>query len=190
MPRLWNETIDEHRRAVRDATLDCAATLVAERGLRAVTMSQIAKETGIGRATLYKYFPDVDAILLAWHERQVGGHLKRLAELRDQAVGAEAQLEVVLHAYAQIQYAQAKTARAAALHQGEHVADAHEHLATMVRDLIGQAATDGALRDDIAPAELTEYALHALAAAPGLRSKTAVDRLVKVTLDGLRTRAR
>lgn len=34
-----------------------------------MTMSRIAEEIGIGRATLYKYFPDVEAILLAWHER-------------------------------------------------------------------------------------------------------------------------
>src|SRR5918996_4902222 len=62
VPRLWTETIEEHRRAVRDATLDTAAALVGEHGLRSVTMSQIAEETGIGRATLYKYFPDVEAI--------------------------------------------------------------------------------------------------------------------------------
>jgi len=75
MPKLWDETIEAHRRAVRDATLDTAAALVAERGLRAVTMSQIAEETGIGRATLYKYFPDVEAILVAWHERHISAHL-------------------------------------------------------------------------------------------------------------------
>jgi AcrR family transcriptional regulator len=34
-------------------------------------MSQIAEETRVGRATLYKYFPDVDAILVAWDERHV-----------------------------------------------------------------------------------------------------------------------
>ncbi|TIL19051.1 MAG: helix-turn-helix transcriptional regulator, partial [Mesorhizobium sp.] len=55
MPKLWNETIDAHRRAVRDATLDTTAALVAEHGLLSVTMSKIAEETGIGRATLYKY---------------------------------------------------------------------------------------------------------------------------------------
>ncbi len=58
VPKLWNDTIAAHRRAVRDATLDTTAALVAEHGLAAVTMSQIAEETGIGRATLYKYFPD------------------------------------------------------------------------------------------------------------------------------------
>ncbi|TJV36742.1 MAG: helix-turn-helix transcriptional regulator, partial [Mesorhizobium sp.] len=55
MPKLWNETIDAHRRAVRDACLDTTAALVAEHGLLSVTMSKIAEETGIGRATLYKY---------------------------------------------------------------------------------------------------------------------------------------
>ncbi|MDR0358963.1 MAG: TetR/AcrR family transcriptional regulator, partial [bacterium] len=71
MPRLWNDTIEAHRQAVREATLDTAADLVAERGLASVTMSQIAEQTGIGRATMYKYFRDVDSILIAWHERQV-----------------------------------------------------------------------------------------------------------------------
>ncbi len=85
MPKLWNETIEAHRRAVRDATLDATAALVAAHGLASVTMSRIAEETGIGRATLYKYFPDVEAILVAWHERQVTGHLAQLTELRDQA---------------------------------------------------------------------------------------------------------
>ena len=64
MPKLWNETIEAHRRAVHEAILNTTAALVAEHGLRSVTMSQIAEEAGIGRATLYKYFSDVDAILL------------------------------------------------------------------------------------------------------------------------------
>jgi AcrR family transcriptional regulator len=75
VPKLWSETIEAHRREVRDATLDTTAALVAEHGLRSVTMSRIAAETGIGRATLYKYFSGVEAILVAWHERQITGHL-------------------------------------------------------------------------------------------------------------------
>src|SRR6266700_667337 len=98
MPKLWTQTVEEHRRAVRDATLDAAAALVAEHGLASVTMSQIAAETGIGRATLYKYFPDVEAILIAWHERQITRHLQHLAEARDAADPGK-QLVAVLEAY-------------------------------------------------------------------------------------------
>jgi AcrR family transcriptional regulator len=71
VPRLWDETIEAHRRAVRDATLDTTAALVAEHGLASVTMSQIAEQTGIGRATLYKYYPDVEAILVAWQGKEL-----------------------------------------------------------------------------------------------------------------------
>ncbi|HZA80384.1 MAG TPA: helix-turn-helix domain-containing protein, partial [Actinomycetes bacterium] len=84
MPKLWDETIEAHRLQVREAILDTTAALVASHGLRSVTMSEIAERTGIGRATLYKYFPDVEAILLAWHERQITTHLAQLEELRDQ----------------------------------------------------------------------------------------------------------
>src|SRR5207245_866718 len=59
VPKLWSDTIETHRREVRDAILETTVALVTKQGLRAVTMSQIADEAGIGRATLYKYFPDV-----------------------------------------------------------------------------------------------------------------------------------
>jgi hypothetical protein len=56
----------------------------------------------------------------------------------------------------------------------------------MIRDLITDAATTGEIRDDMAPGELASYCIHALAAASSLPSKAAVDRLVAVTLAGLR----
>lgn len=102
MPKLWNQTIEAHRREVREAILDTTAGLVTERGLLSVTMSEIAEKTGIGRATLYKYFPDVESILAAWHERQISGHLEQLARVRDQAEGPAERLEAVMEAYALI----------------------------------------------------------------------------------------
>jgi len=186
VPKLWKETIEAHRRAVREATLDTTAALVAEHGLRSVTMSQIAEETGIGRATLYKYFPDVEAILLAWHERQISEHLEHLASLRDGAGNAGERLEAVLEAYALIQHEHPGTELAALLHRGEHVARAQQHLRDFLRDLLIQGADSGYLRDDVTPDELAMYCLHALAAANGLPSKAAVRRLVTVTLAGLR----
>ena len=186
VPKLWSETIEAHRRAVRDAILETTWALVAEHGLRSVTMSRIAEKTGIGRATLYKYFPDVEAILLAWHQRHVTGHLEHLAELRDQAGDPVERLETVLEAYALIQHKRHATELAALLHRDEHAAQAQQHLTDIIRDLLTEAVGTGDVRDDVAPDELASYCLHALAAASSLASEAAVGRLVTVTLAGLR----
>jgi AcrR family transcriptional regulator len=186
MPKLWNATIEAHRAAVRDATLDTTAALVAAHGLTAVTMSRIAKETGIGRATLYKYFPDVEAIMVAWHERQVTGHLAQLAAIRDQAGEAGTRLAAVLESYALITHAYHGSDLAAILHRGEHVVHAHRQLSDLVRDLLREGVRSGEVRDDVPAEELAGYCLHALNAAGSLPSKDAVHRLVAVTLAGLR----
>jgi AcrR family transcriptional regulator len=189
VPNLWNETIKAHRAAVREAILETTWALVAEHGLRSVTMSQIAEKTSIGRATLYKYFSDVEAILLAWHERQITGHLEHLAEIRDQAGGAGERLEAVLEAYALISHesrGHRDTELAAFLHRDEQVARAQQQLRDMIRDLLTEGAQTGDVRGDVAPDELASYCLYALTAASSLPSKAAVRRLVTVTLAGLR----
>ena len=188
VPKLWNDTIQAHRRAVRDATLDTTAALVAEHGLRAVTMSQIAERSGIGRATLYKYFPDVEAILIAWHERQITGHLDHLAKVRDKAGDPAERLEAVLRAYALISHDHRRhnTELAAFMHRHEQVARAQRQLRDMIRQLLAEAAATGDVREDVAPDELASYCLHALTAAGNLPSQAAVGRLVTVTVAGLR----
>ncbi|QYX76164.1 TetR/AcrR family transcriptional regulator [Streptomyces akebiae] len=186
MPKLWNETIDAHRHAVREAILNTTTELVKAGGLRSVTMSQIAEKTGIGRATLYKYFSDVEAVLLAWHERQVTGHLHQMAEVAGQPGTPAERLQAVLEAYADIARQRHGGELATLLHQGEHVSHAEHHLAHMVQALIAEGADSGDLRGDIPPAELAQYCLHALTAAAGLPSVAAVRRLVGVTLNGLR----
>jgi AcrR family transcriptional regulator len=157
-----------------------------------VTMSQIAEETGIGRATLYKYFPDVEAILFAWHERKITAHLGYLAEVRDQAGDVGGRLQAVLEAYAFISFesrGHQNTELAAFLHRDEHLARAQQQLRNLIRSLLTEASNAGDVRDDVTADELVDYCLHALAAASGLRSRAAVRRLVTVTLDGLQPRA-
>ncbi len=171
---------------MRDAALDTAAALVAEHGLTSVTMSKIAEATGIGRATLYKYFPDVEAILVAWHERQVSGHLEHLARVRDQVGDASKRLEAVLEAYAFISHERHDTELATLLHRGEHVTLVQQRLSGFIRDLLAEGAETGDLRSDVTPDELASYCLHALTAASSLPSEAAVRRLVTVTLAGLR----
>ena len=173
--------------------MDTTAALVAERGPRSVTMSQIAEETGIGRATLYRYFPGVEAILLAWHERQIAGHLDHLAEVRDRAGGAVGRLEAVLEAYALILHETQRhhdTELAAFVHRDEHVVRAQHMLRQMLRELLTAGVDAGDIRSDVRADELVSYCVHALAAAGSLPSLPAVRRLVAITLAGLRPASR
>lgn len=186
---MWTDTIETHRREVRDAVLAATSRLIAEQGLLAVTMSGIAEGAGIGRATLYKYFPDVESILHVWHERQIAAHLDQLTAARDQARHPSDRLQAVLEAYALISresHVPHDGELASLMHRDEHVHRAEHQLRQLIQELLADGAKAGTVRDDIPPAELAEYCLHALAASSGLGSKTAVSRLVSVTLSGLR----
>jgi AcrR family transcriptional regulator len=190
VPKLWARTVESHRQEVREAILDTTAALVAERGLRSVTMSEIAENSGIGRATLYKYFPDVDAIVLAWHERQIAGHLAGLIEVRDRAGGPIERLRAVLEAYALMTRGSRGPHNgdlAALLHRGEHVVRAAQQVRDLVRDVVTEGVNAGELRHDVPPDELATFCLSAMMGARLVPSNAAVRRLVAVTLDGLRS---
>lgn len=185
VPKLWTDTIESHREEVHRASLDAVGELVADGGLRVVTMGKVAVQAGIGRATLYKYFPTLEAILLAWHQRQIDSHLEQLTRIRDQHDGPQARLAAVFEAYAMIQFERPADALASALHRGPHMAGPVEQLQDFIGALLSEAMGQGELRDDVPASELTVYCLQALGAASSLRSKAAVRRLVAVTLAGL-----
>ena len=187
MPKLWSDTIEAHRRAVHAAIMDTAWRLAAENGLTSVSMSQVAKEAGVGRATLYKYFANVEAILIAWHQRHAAGHLDQLRTLSEGSGDARDRLHAVVEAYALIahQREHGSAELGALLHRGPHARAAEEQLIGLLRDLLVEVAERGQLRRDTSPEELATYCLHALNAASTLPSKAAVRRLVAVTLAGL-----
>jgi AcrR family transcriptional regulator len=188
VPKLWSETIEAHRRDVRRAILDTTAALVAEHGLLSVTMSQIAEETGIGRATLYKYFADVESILFAWHEEQITSHFQELEEVRTRGGTALERLRGVLERFARISH-QARghndSELARFLGRDEHVANAQDRVRRLIAELIAEGVNAGELRDDVPSEELATYCVEALRAAASVRSRAAVRRLVDVTVSGL-----
>lgn len=173
-------------RAISAVASAATRAIVAEHGLASVTMSRVAEEAGIGRATLYKYFANVEAILVAWHERQIEGHLRHLAEVRDGSDDPVERLEAVMEAFALMSREHHATELAALLHRGDAVVEAGRHLTEFIRELLVEGAASGRIRDDVAADELARYCLHALTAAGSVPSAAAVRRLVAVTLSGLR----
>lgn len=188
MPKLWDETIESHRRVVREAIEDAAWSLADEHGLRAVTMARIASAAGISRATIYKYFPDVESVLAAWHQRQIDAHLEQLTTMSEAAGDPERVLRSVLGAYAGIvaRRGQHGPELAASLHRSGD----HRTSEAQVDDLLGRLITSaveaGHVRADIDVDVLVRFCRHALGAAPEVQSPKDVDRLVELTLAGLR----
>jgi AcrR family transcriptional regulator len=60
----------DRRTAAEGRILDAAGDLFAARGVGAVAMGEIAAAAGCSRATLYRYFPDRPALLLAYVQRE------------------------------------------------------------------------------------------------------------------------
>lgn len=185
MPRLWTDTIEAHRSQVHDAILDAAARLADRHGITGVSMSDVAAEAGIGRATLYKYFPNVEAILVAWHAAQVERHVAELQAARDRGGSPLEQLTRVLGAYAAICHGHHGSAIAVAVHDADHMHGPRAHLRAFVEDLVVAAAAAGQVRADVPAGELAVFALAAVQAANELPSRAAVDRLVATTVAGL-----
>jgi AcrR family transcriptional regulator len=58
----------------RERILEAARRLIAKHGVQRVTLEQVAAEAGVGRATLFRRFPDRGELLLALldeHEREL-----------------------------------------------------------------------------------------------------------------------
>ena len=186
MPKLWKDSLDAHRRDVRQTIVEKTAALVAQHGIRGVTMSQIAEDAGIGRATLYKYFNDVEAILMAWHESHVRSHVVQLTAMAQATGSAVSRLDAVMNAYGMIVHQHHGTELAPLLHQGPHVVNARRELSSLLRQLLLEGAREREVRSDVAADELATYCIHALAAATYLPSKPAVRRLVGLIMASLR----
>lgn len=87
--------VQERSRRRVEAILDAAERLVVDRGVEALTTREIAVAAGVPVASLYQYFADKEAVLLALAERdmaemdeQVAVDLAALAESDDLTVAS------------------------------------------------------------------------------------------------------
>ncbi len=169
MPRIWADTLEEHGQQLRSGVVRATVELVSEHGIANLTMAGIAQRAGIGRATLYKRFGDVDGVLEAVHTDLVRAHIDGL-DLDDADQDADEVLHHALAAHAQLLAEHPPELFLAAPHLHS---DAHKMLVEAFAQLIE--------RLDPAPEhsrELADYALAAITAASHATSPGAVERLV------------
>lgn len=71
------QAIDKQER--HDAILDAAERLLARVPARVASVAEVADEAGLGKGTVYLYFPSKEELLLAVHERAMDGFFAEVA---------------------------------------------------------------------------------------------------------------
>ena len=91
MPRITGATIAEHVATQEAAVVAAARRLFAERGVAAVSLGDIAAEVGLGRTSLYRYFPTKGHILQRWFDLEMDPLLEQSrAVVAEHGPGADA----------------------------------------------------------------------------------------------------
>lgn len=71
MSRPRKQPRQQRSRATWEAILDAAAQLFGQLGYAATTTNKVAERAGVSIGSLYQYFPDKDALLMALAERHL-----------------------------------------------------------------------------------------------------------------------
>jgi AcrR family transcriptional regulator len=80
-----------------DRLLDAARACVLAVGVRRTTVTDVARRAGVSRMTLYRRFPDLEAVLSALMTREFGRLVARAAEQAEGATARERVVEMVVH---------------------------------------------------------------------------------------------
>jgi len=98
MPRGIALTEDEQARR-RKEIFHASVHLFLKKGFNETSMREIAEAAGIGKSTLYDYFPSKDDILLSFVEDELQTLTDRMKEIGQQDIGAMQKLRQMMYAY-------------------------------------------------------------------------------------------
>jgi AcrR family transcriptional regulator len=167
--------------------LEAAREVFAERGFDA-SLDQVAAHAGVGVGTVYRRFPDKDALIDALFEERIGD----VAAAGQRALGASDPWEGLVDF---LQYASAVQARDRGLRQAllsrgaDKTERAREKIIPIVAELVTRAQQAGSLRADLDPLDLPLVDLMVSTVADRTRqvSPEIWQRALTIIIDGLAT---
>jgi len=68
----------ERSRATQTAIFDAMDRVVKKQGVETFSIADVAKEAGVGRASIYDFFPTREALVAAWEERIIMDNMARV----------------------------------------------------------------------------------------------------------------
>jgi TetR/AcrR family transcriptional regulator, mexCD-oprJ operon repressor len=173
---------------VAAAILDGAARIFALQGEQA-SMNDVAAAAGVARATVYRYFPNREALLDALAAEAVGAVETRLTSARVDEVAPEEGIARVVRALVGLGDSFVLLARDRPRSDPERV---ERVLTQPLRRLFERAQADGEIRDDITSARLTDaligLVVGVLTSTPSLGVDDMTATITGLFLDGARAR--
>lgn len=98
MPKGIPLTEEEQARR-RKEIFNASVHLFLDKGFNETSMREIAEAAGIGKSTLYDYFPSKDDILLSFVEEELQKLTEEVKKIDEQNVGALEKLRQMMFAY-------------------------------------------------------------------------------------------
>jgi AcrR family transcriptional regulator len=173
----------------RDKILAAAVRVFAEEGLDA-HLERIAKEAGVGSATLYRNFPTREALIEAVYRNEVAQLCDSVSSLLAQESPDEAlrSWTRLFLDYVTTKYGMIDALRGIAATGSNPYGNSREMIQTAVTALMDACATAGKIRTDILPTDISA-ALEGIAlTSAGAEHRQQAERLLDLILDGLKTR--
>jgi AcrR family transcriptional regulator len=175
----------------RDQLVVAAVDLLLEQGVD-VPLEEIARRAGVGIGTLYRRFPEREALLRAASYEG----LRRLADTGEAAWREEPDawhaLSRFLRGCAELRLGALMSAIEPRLHDAIRAAPELHEVRQAVIDLVERMTTgaqaEGALRKDVSPADISLLISLQIYVPPSQSTSDAVSRVVDLMLDGLRAR--
>jgi AcrR family transcriptional regulator len=174
----------------RDKVLAAAVRVFAEEGLDA-HLERIAKEAGVGSATLYRNFPTREALIEAVYRNEVA----QLCDAVPGLLAAKPPYEALrawtrlFLDYVTTKFGMADALRAITAAGSNPYGRSRDMIQAAITALMDACAAAGTIRTDISPTDMGA-ALEGIAltsASPDQRQQA--ERLLDLTLDGLKARS-
>ncbi|MGF1667124.1 MAG: TetR/AcrR family transcriptional regulator [Acidimicrobiia bacterium] len=157
----------ESRAAIRGQIVAAARALVVEHGMPNVSMSAVAKASGVSRQTLYNHFDDLEQIILAGVEGAIDeaeAHIAgALARAPDPATALEWYVHGSVVAVAGDELA-AGAGGGMSLGAEARAMDLLERFHTHLKRIMVEGVADGSFRADLDPDHSSEVLFHMIGA--------------------------
>ncbi len=171
----------------RDRLLDVASAAFAEHGVDA-SLEEIARQAGVGIGTLYRHYPSRDALVEAVFRRSVDELVDSAGDLLEsmppeQALGEWMRRFVALVASKK---GLATHLKSVLSEDSSIFAYSHERMNATMRTLVEAAVASGAVRPDVAPADLLSALSGVCLMSDGPGWQDQACRISALLMDGLR----